>query len=663
MKRSFHSSSVLILLFLVNCRAKPEDVVIAADPRADRLQEIISGLEKETLTINRWESDSHHRAIEYAAREALDNFPNDPRAESWKWKLAYYAILAGDTQFGNQAYADLMEVALNSGEVQMDALPAWFHPGELSDPERVIPFELTTKNIASTGQGKKYLIQIRAFPGGSCFLASQLSQTYSVDLIYDGFPESGYSYVYDSLGCTSKDLTGDGNDEVVLEHYQGGHVGFSSLRIMDVSSTPMQLLPFASQHGGNSLVGFDEVVKDFPVSNGKNQLRTVDYAQNCQVRLEKTFEWSGTEFQPLAMEFQADLEYAPLKNCLFWSMAYARWVDLKYGVGIIDQALTIYGPLAMDDFDNQNLDRIRLEKGLLYLFENRPDEMRATFNDLIQNPYQENGIWVEPARRFLETYNNPSDIYEACTHLVDCVAYKCQESCSREAPCAREALGYMVEHQFEDSPIDGLVQGLQGAGVDVISNGRLDLDYDGRDELWFVVVPPNKGENSTNELWIASGYPDGIKVFSDSPGIQGINPEFHVEMASSGEVFVKYSEYWAFLWSRDAVTNEPNLRASVCSSMECYEATHNEGPSFFELRHQLQSGADPFQMYVEYMNLKKISQANLDACAECYFDLGYIAELVGDEKSAVEMYSSLIERFPDHPLTNLVKSKLEILKP
>jgi hypothetical protein len=98
----------------------------------------------------------------------------------------------------------------------------------------------------------------------------------------------------------------------------------------------------------------------------------------------------------------------------------------------------------------------------------------------------------------------------------------------------------------------------------------------------------------------------------------------------------------------------------MCITAQCYLSEQEGGVGLAELRHQLQGGADLYEMYVEYMNLKKRYDANPSLeCVICYFDFGYIAELVGDKKTATEMYSKLIEQFPDHPLTILAKSKLE----
>ncbi|RPI93849.1 MAG: hypothetical protein EHM40_08555 [Chloroflexi bacterium] len=646
-------------LFLITCQAQPTPTATEppVDPRADEAQEIISNVEKAVPDIVRGTDNSYYRAVEYAARDALMHFPDDPRAESWKWKLAYYAILAGDTQLGNDTYIDLINTALNSGQVNIESLPSWFHPGELTEADGMIPFVLKVDNIMTGGDEKKYLITVSSFPGGSCFLVVQSFREYSTFLIYDGFPEGGFSiFSYDSLGCTLKDLTSDGNDEVVLENYKGGHVGSSYLRVMDISVVPMKKLPFASQNGENVFVQY-ALIKDFPISSGKILMRTVDYAQNCRVSLEKIFKWNGNEFVPVDMVFQADTQYAPLKECLFWAISYARWVDLDNGVKIIDQAIRQYGPVAVDEHDREKLDEVRIDKALLYLFANHPKGMRAAFEDMIQNPSQENGIWIEPIKSFLNTYKTPSDIYRACSKLVACVSHDSQ-SCSYQAPCARRAFEHLVENQFKSVPLSSLVENLRSAGVDIISTGWLDLDYDGKDELWLVIAPPDKMENSTNELWIASGYPHGISIFSDTPGLQGEVPDFQVEMITSGEQFVKYSEYWAFLWSRDDVTNEPVFRATIFPKQEYYNETM-DAARIVELRHKLQGGAEPYELYVEYMNLKKRYDANPSLeCVICYFDFGHIAELVGDQKTAATMYSKLIEHFPNHPLAILARSKL-----
>jgi hypothetical protein len=512
-------------------------------------------------------------------------------------------------------------------------------------------FELKVNNIATHGNEKKYLINISSFPGGSCFLVVQSSQKYSTLLIYDGFPESGYApNSYDSLNCTLKDLTNDGNDEIVLENYKGGHVGFTSLRVMDISVTPMKYLPFESNNGDQTFVEYENL-KDFPVLNGKNQMRTEEDAPNCQVGLEKTYEWNGNEFVPMDTEFQADAQYAPLKNCLDWSFNYAREVDATDGANIIDQAFSYYKPLAVDEIDNEKLDEIRIDKALLYLFADQPDEMRILLQDVMTNPYQKNGVWTEPIKQFLGTYKNPSDVYFACSKLVACVPSDGQ-TCSNDSPCLQEAFQYLFNNEFKNIPLTDLVKSLQNAGVNVVSSGWMDFDYDGKDELWFVVVLPDSTDDT--ELWIATDYPNGISTFQVGR-LQSEMPEFSIQLISTGETFVKYSPDWAFVWSRDNTTNEPILEWTIYPDLQEYV----ENTKLAEIRHELQAGEDPYTLYVEYMNVKKEYGANLAFhYAASYFDFGYIAELVGDKKTATDMYSKLIENFPNHPLAILAKNKL-----
>jgi hypothetical protein len=663
MKKIRHSIFIFVILFLLSCQAQPTPIStqVLTDSRADEAHQAILEVENAARAIQSGSDNSYYLAVEYAARDALLNFPDDPRAESWKWKMAYYAILAGDTQFGHKTYIDLIDAALNRGEATIESLPSWFHPGELTEAEGVLSFALHVDKISTREEVNKYLVSVNAFPGGACFLTVESSGKYSTSLIFDAFPGRGFARMsYDSLGCTLRDLTNDGNDEVVLQNYIGAHVGGTYLRVMDISTTPMMLLPFADQNGGKVVVQYGEVVKDFPILNGEYQMRTVDYAENCQVNLEKKFEWKQDRFELLDVEFHADVEsYAPLKNCLFWSIAYARWLDLEDGIKVIDQALQQYESFAVDEQDKAKLDQVRIEKALLYLFANRPEEMKAVFQDVLDNPYQVNGVWAEPIRGFLGKYKTQSDIYRACNELIACVQYGDAPSCSQQSLCRRQAFDYLVEYEFKDEPLTNLVDNLQSAGVNIFSSGWLDLDYDRREELWFVAAYPEKEGNVTNNLGIVSDYPNGIEMFADLPGLQEEVPEFKIERTSSGQTFVKYSQPWGFLWSRDDITNEPDLRVPVCGELECFIFEEESEVGFAALRHQLQNGADSYQMYVEYMNLKKDFEVKPDReCVECYFDLGYIAELVGDTKTVTDMYSKLVESFPDHPLAILAKRKL-----
>jgi hypothetical protein len=661
MKKLRHLIFIFVILFLLACQAQPTAIPTETptDPRADEAHQMILEVENAARTIQSRSDNSYHLAVEYAARDALSNFPNDPRAESWKWKMAYYAILAGDTQLGHKIYIDLIDAALNSGEVTIGSLPSWFHPGELTEADGMIPFDLGVEKIKAIGNQKKFLIKISSFPGGACFLTVQSSGRYSTSLIYDGFPENGFSaFRYDSLGCRLKDLTADGNDEVILGSYRGGHVGSSTLRVMDISVVPMQLLPFMSRGTEVVLEESGQVLKDFPVLNGKYQIQTVNYPQNCQVSLEKTFEWNEDRFELSSVQFDANVEaYAPLTECLRWSILYASWADLDDGITIMDQALELYEPVAMDGRDWEQLDEVRIEKGLLYLFADHPEEMKVAFQEVIEYPYQENGIWVKPVQNFLARYHDSSDVYAACSELTACVQDD-SGACFDRNLCGRRALDHLIASQIQDVPLDELADMWRAAGVDINSTGWFDLDNDGKEELWLVVAPPGRMKDALDDLWIASDYPQ-TKLFHVPPvgGVEFTSAEFQIKETLTNELFVTRPAFLSFLWSRDDLTNEPNFQLSHCIELECYLWEQENKFSFPEIRHRLQNSADSYEIYVEYMNFRKEYVVDPE-CVTCYFDLGYIAELVGDAKTATDMYSKLIVQFPEHPLAILAKSRL-----
>ena len=274
---------------------------------------------------------------------------------------------------------------------------------------------------------------------------------------------------------------------------------------------------------------------------------------------------------------------------------------------------------------------------------------------------------MEPVKKFLEVYQDQTDIYRACSALTACDMYSAQamgySSCNYQSPCSQDAIEYLVSHQFKDLSLSKLLENVQAAGVNVLSSGWVDFDFDGTYELWFTVVPPDKSEiYPINQLWIASGYPNEIKLFSAGAGIKGEIPDFQIELTSNGEVFVKYSEVGRFLWSRDEITKEPRFHGTVMPEPGFY-SEELDMTLVVELRHQVQSGVDSYELYVEYMKLKKHFDTNLSLdCVTCYFDIGYIAELVGDNKTAVEMYSKVVEQFPEHPMAILAKSKLARVK-
>jgi len=116
--------------------SSPEDYQLAPWT-ADRADEIITKMEEEVLgfweaELEPWDRYPPYAVVWNAAWNALTQFPDDPRQETWRWKMAYYMALAGEGYEATEIYAALIMDALNQDGIKPQNLSGWFQSGEMS---------------------------------------------------------------------------------------------------------------------------------------------------------------------------------------------------------------------------------------------------------------------------------------------------------------------------------------------------------------------------------------------------------------------------------------------------------------------------------------------------------------------------------------------------
>ncbi len=159
--------------------------------------------------------EAYYRAFRYAALvelEAALRFPDTQEAAVWRWKAAYNLARSGDPQAGG-FYANLIQNALQAGEVEIDDLNGWFnsHEGRLA----LRPVELEPL----TGFRRMLLVELRG--SGSAFLLILESaggfQVWELATNFNFASPQAYDF---AVG----DLTGDGNrgNRHLPDHSPGG---------------------------------------------------------------------------------------------------------------------------------------------------------------------------------------------------------------------------------------------------------------------------------------------------------------------------------------------------------------------------------------------------------------------------------------------------------
>ncbi len=103
---------------------------------ADQAEEIITRMEQAVLafgdaSLSTGDLHPPYRVVWYAAWDALAHFPNDPRADKWCWKMAYYMALSGEGDEATEIYIDKIANALNQQGIKPQDLPC--HTGSNPD--------------------------------------------------------------------------------------------------------------------------------------------------------------------------------------------------------------------------------------------------------------------------------------------------------------------------------------------------------------------------------------------------------------------------------------------------------------------------------------------------------------------------------------------------
>lgn len=358
---------------------------------ADEAQKLLTQAEKTVLDIGHYGDyrSQIYIVAEYAAWDAWHRFPNDSRTENWKWKLAYYAALSGDSELANNVYIDLIVKALNENQIAVADLPSWFQSGGIEKEGLTPPFLLEVNDFSRQQKDEKFLIRLGPqYSEVSCYLLSKSSDQYSMFVIYDGF-STGYNLMSrNSVGCDLKDLTNDGIEDVVITNYYNSHANASrKIQVFDISTQPPKPLSFSNFIYDDKFAAWN-AEGEYPIAGKKNRIKTINDFYRCSARIIQVFEWDSAEFASINISVQIDKEDAALKECWYQFFSETESLSVENRIWVLDEVVSFYEPLAADDQEMQILDQLRIQKGLIYLFANQPDKTRAIFQDILKSPYQ-----------------------------------------------------------------------------------------------------------------------------------------------------------------------------------------------------------------------------------------------------------------------------------
>ncbi|MGC1376775.1 MAG: hypothetical protein WA821_11140, partial [Anaerolineales bacterium] len=596
-----------------------------ADESIARIEQKILGLEDEPYPPDspgwRPHYGPYYLAAWYAAWNAFARFPNDPRAEAWRSKMAYYMALAGDGDDAAQIYMDQITAALNSGQTQAGNLENWFQSGHLEKTLYTPVFTLTKQPVSLPNTQGGYLITIGKLdsvntPGGMCLLVVKKAEKYVAYKLYNGFSSGGYDWlIRNPVTCSLKDVTDDGVDEIIIEQYSGAHFGSDTIEIYNVTSLPPKIMPFTSSQKENLDI-WNGGIQDYPVSNGQTNIQTLDPVGdlNCDNHYTRDYQWNGKWFDLRNEAFHFGIPSGSNPAfCVDMALNDLNTLDEKDAVNFLDAAIQAYRPHAgeMGDVFNELI----VHKAAYEALSGKADQARSTLNEFVQLPGAKDSIWLEPAQKFLAIYQQPADLYRACSVLTACAPYRGNPtdnslSCVEASLCdSTSALDHVLSAEYSSLALAELPAKLKEIGVDIKAEGWLDFNQDHQNELWFTVYNP---QYKDTDLWIGvETATKGNIVFGAGPYEPAADrPSFHLETMPSGQIRVDFGGDQLFELTRDPATGAPTLDwtdplNSKEPTDEEIQAINNDLEKFLQLRQQLLLGSAPLPIYNQMVEIDR----------------------------------------------------------
>ena len=632
----------------------------------------------------------YYRAAWYATWNALARFPNDPRADKWHWKMAYYMALAGDGDDAARIYMEQITAALNSGRVDAGDLANWFQSGHLEKTIYTPIFTLDQQPVVLPNIPSGYLIMIGKLnnintPGGMCMLVIKNAGKYAAYPVYNGFSPHGYSNVEirNPVTCSLKDVTDDGVDEIIADQYTGGHYGMDTIHIYDVTSQPPRIMPFTASKNEDLQIWNGGII-DYPKLNNKTQLliQAPVGILDCDNYYIRSYEWNSTWFALSSQEMHFGNPSTPdaAVLCIDTTLSDLDSLSASDAEKFLDQVIQGYQPYRDQLGDLYN--ELILRKAGHEILMRSSDQPRATLNAFIQSPGLSNSIWIGPAQESLNFSNQTDGRYLACTALTACAPYRGQPDATGQNTCtqtylcdADSALDSLINTEFSSVPLDELSAKLKNAGVVIQAEGRVDFDKNGQDELWFTV---HNNQLDSNELWIAAATPGkGIVAFNAGgyePDIA--RPGFSLRAIQAGGWAVDFGGERPFELTHEPSTGQPlfdliNSPDPTQPTDAETQAVKSDLAKFIQARMELYNGNDPNSVYSQMMEIDRkyancpfeIAQSDGSTlsyydCGAFYYTLAFAAELAGKDDEAVKRYYGVWSVYPDSPFALLAREKL-----
>ena len=589
-----------------------------------------------TTRADREQNTEWYRAAVYALQEALLRFPQSINAAAWRWQMAHYQILAGDAR-AIDTYASLIQAALQTGQARINDLPAWF---QRNAPELRLS---TTVLPAQPGELNRLLIQISGRGYGFIWSLGTPGNIQMTPLL------NNFDHTNNPRAASlTADLTGDGHPELILyETSYPSQTQFTSPWIFDLTQEPPALMPIQFSLPLELGTEAERLTTILPGDNGENELLlTMRMFPTCPVDITRSFQWDGEKFSIGAMRVEIHPEAELLSWCeIVLDHASLIWAP-ELTLAVAEPLLGSWPPsvdTAGDPYPEDGLDALRFRVGILHALAGHQAEAIQAIQSIIDQPSTPQSSWIEHAHVFVNTYQQPEDLYQACQLAPGCNLHHAIQEMVRSSGINSPAFArqYLLQH-----------------GVVGRTAGYFDFDGDGVDEAWLNLRPTAEGKL---EFWILVATTSGVQaVYVQVFESNAPQPYYHDP--DEDPLVIQLERGQGFVMRRDPLTGEAAIQ---------FVDVEYSRPTF--IRDELNSitqalflGVDPAWALAELLETHASPRFAGDCvaygiCARFYYTLGLVYQLTGDQLSAIDWYLTTWWEYPLSPYTLMARLKLELI--
>ncbi len=588
--------------------------------------------------------------LAFALGESIMRFPHSPQSIYWQFDRCYY--LAYSSLYGRDpdapeldCYGSLIITVLNSGEINVEELPAWFAVREQRVTLDLVSLEppqgYRTSRLVVLGEGSAY--PGYDYPNAHLLLLETESGFQFFGLLSSLFyPRGAWTET------TFEDLTGDGFDELVLRYGADYCCGFfNAFYIFDLSlGEPVELKNvdengtyrsiFVLDGGIYHALDADLSFPGFIIESTPNVI-----SDPCTLATYKTYQWVGDRFELLKIqnEIKTPGKYDEVEFCNDVIDMITDPIEMDVVVDVLSDVYLGRKPTL-----DEKRDELLFRLGEYYARIGRRDKAITFFDDLISHPnFQTDNPYLTSAQFFLDEYRSIDNYYDVCLKIDICD----HQTAIRDLSATIPIEAYPRLHQI-----------LRDWGIAVISQGVLDFDGDDQLEQWMVLRNP---DTLGFEFWVFTKSQSRIQALLVSE-INTRYPKIEKKFGNQRTPVIQLEMDIEFILDWSPGIQEAFIVVLSELNDEYQDAIYEFFAESLDKSYEdLLAGANPKLILETLQSLQDLLDEDeyyRTSYARFYYLQGLVHELLQDNESAVENYLLVWEKYPDSVYALMARLKL-----